>query len=142
MEIWVWTALIVVSAVLEFFTSELISIWFTASGIVSLILAFCGVSLTIQVIVFVVLAFVLIIALRKVCLKILKKTDIPTNADSVIGTQVTLLEDITTENLGQAKINGIVWSVTGENGFVAKKGEKVYVKEIKGNKLIVKGGNK
>jgi len=51
--IWVWLGVTAVSLILEFITMEMASIWFVAGGIIGMILAACGVSWEIQLIVFI-----------------------------------------------------------------------------------------
>lgn len=137
--IWVWTAVVVVTLVLEFVTSEMISIWFSAAGIVALILAILGVHIAIQCVVFAVVAIILLFSLRKICMKLLKTNDEKTNADSLIGKKYILMADLLPNSTSEIKVGGIIWTVVGEDDFNAKAGEYVYVCEIKGNKLVVKG---
>lgn len=142
MDIWVWTGIIVTCLILEFFSSELICIWFSTAGVISLILAICHVPLWIQIVTFVVLSIILIFSLRKLCKKLLRGKDEKTNSDSLIGKKFKLISDLTEDIMGTIKINGVIWNCEGIDGFCAKEGELVQIVEIKGNKLIVKGGLK
>ncbi len=142
MEIWVWTGIIVTCLILEFFSSELICIWFSTAGVVSLILAICKVPLWIQIVAFVVLSILLIFSLRKLCKKLLRGKDEKTNSDGLIGKKYKLISAITEDSKGTVKINGVIWSCEGFEGFCAKEGEIVQIVDINGNKLIVKGEEK
>lgn len=139
--IWVWIAIMALTAFIEMETAALVSIWFTFGSLVALILAACGVAIEIQCMVFAVVALLLLLCLRKITLPLLRSPDESTNADALIGERVKLLSDITEDNAGSAKFHGVVWSCVGEEGFTAKTGEDVIVMEIKGNKLVVKKGD-
>ena len=71
--VWIWTIVIAVALVVEFFTMELISVWFAIGGLLGLILAVCGVALEIQIICAVVLALGCILGLRRFAIKFLFK---------------------------------------------------------------------
>ena len=87
-------------------------------------------------------SLVLLLSLRKIALKILlKNTDTKTNANEVIGKKFKLLTDIS-EDAGTIKINDVIWNVVSDNGKPIKKGTVVEIIEIKGNKYIVKKGEK
>lgn len=140
MDIWIWAAVIVVTLVLEFVTAELIGVWFSIAGLVSLVLAILNVEIWIQVVVFSVVSLALLLGLRKVCMKLLKNTNEKTNSEAIVGSKQTLLTSITKTSLGTVKINGVVWNVASENNSAIKSGTEIEILEIKGNKLIAKKG--
>ena len=141
--IWVWLAVTALSLILEFITMEMASIWFVAGGILGMILAACGVGWEIQLIVFILVSLILLLSLRKIALKLLlKNTNAKTNAVGEIGKTVKLLTDISDEKPGTIKLNDVVWNVVAEDGSEIKAGAKVEIVELKGNKYIVKKGDK
>ena len=141
--IWVWLGVTALSLIIEFITMEMASIWFVAGGIVCMILAGVGVRWEIQLVVFIVLSLVLLLALRKIALKfLLKKDNTKTNAESAFGETYKLLTDITEDNMGTIKINGVVWNVVSADNKPIQKGELVRVLKISGNKYIVEKGDK
>lgn len=141
--IWVWLGVTALSLIIEFVTMEMASIWFVAGGIVCMILASVGVRWEIQLVVFIVLSLVLLLALRKIALKfLLKKDNTKTNAESAFGETYKLLTDITEDNMGTIKINGVVWNVVSADNKPIQKGELVRVLKISGNKYIVEKGDK
>jgi len=71
--IYVWAAVIAISLIVEFATQEFVSIWFAASGVVSLSLAFCKVSIYWQIPVFIIASLALIFATRPLIKKFIKK---------------------------------------------------------------------
>lgn len=137
--VWIWLAVAVVSALLEFATMQMVSIWFTFASIVAIILALCGVVWWVQVLVFCVLALVLLLALRKFSLKyLLKNNNSTTNVDSVVGTEHKLQQSISPDNAGALKINGVVWTAVCEDESASiEAGNQVRVVKVNGNKLVV-----
>lgn len=136
---YIWIAIICVAALLEAFTLQMVSIWFVAGGLVSLILYFCGVGYEIQIIVFIAVSIILLISLRKLCLKfLLKNTDEKTNVNSLIGREAKLLKDISLGELGEVKLGDVVWTATTKGETPLAAGTFVKIVEVQGNKLIVK----
>lgn len=137
---WVWLGVIALTAIVEFISLDLTSIWFTVGAIIPFILAAIGgVRWEIQVAVFVGVSALLLIFLRKITRKmLLKNANFKTNIDAIIGKKVRMIERTDFETLGAVKINDVVWSARGENSETIEKGEVVEVVKVDGNKLIVK----
>ena len=136
--VWIWLAVACVSALLEFITTQMVSIWFTFASIVAIILALCGVIWWVQLIVFAVLALVLLLTLRRFSMKyLLKNTNSATNADSVIGTVHKLAKPITEDQPGELKLNDVVWTAVSVDGQSISQGSEVKIEKIEGNKLVV-----
>lgn len=138
---WVWLGVLVVMAVIEMATMELVSIWFTIGAIPPFIMsAIMGNTLwEVQVAVFVVVSALCIIFLRKLTKKwLFKNSNEKTNTEALIGRKLRMLERTDFETVGSAKVNDVVWSAVAENGDTIEKGEVVEIVNIQGNKLIVK----
>lgn len=135
--IWVWASIFIITLVVEIFTFELASVWFSVGSLIAFILAICNVSVTIQVVVFLVTSVLLLACLRTICMKFLKNSKEKTNLESVIGTVHSLKSEISEENPGEIVLNGISWRVVEKNNKPVKVGEKVKIVEVKGNKFIV-----
>lgn len=135
---WIWLGVIIVTVAYEFLSYELESIWFTIGAVVALILSFFENIFKpwIQLLVFGVVSVVMLFSLRKWAKKIVSSEFIPTNADSLIGKEITI-SGINSENVIEAKVNGIIWNVQTENNENLEIGETVIIKRINGNKLIV-----
>ena len=137
--IYIWLAVVCASALIEAFTLQMVGIWFVVGGLVALIMSACGLALEWQIISCIIISLVLLLALRKLCLRfVLRKTNEKTNVDSLIGKEVKLLEEITKDKMGEVKIAGVVWSAVTENGAPIEKGKLVVIEKVQGNKLIVK----
>ena len=134
-----WVAIIVLAAVVEAETCDLVAIWFVPGAITAMILAFCGVELWIQAVVFIAVSAVSLTLFFSVFKKrIPKKEAIPTNADALIGAKGIVEEKI--DNLhetGSVKLRGLVWSArSADEAVTIEAGSIVTVEKIVGVKLI------
>lgn len=138
--VWVWLALLVLFIITEIATVQLTTVWFAGGALVSMLLAAFGVkSITVQIIVFLAVSIILLIATRPLVKRHINKKSQPTNADRSIGQAAVVTEEI--NNLlgkGAAKINGVEWTARSENGDIIPAGSTVTVTKIDGVKLIVK----
>jgi len=136
--LYVWLGVICASAIIEFTTCEIAGIWFVAGGIFALLLASVGVPLGWQILSFVVVSLVLLLSLRKICIKFLLKKDERTNVDALINQVEKLTESITPDKPGALKINDVVWTaVAKDKNLTINKDTKVLIVKISGNKLVV-----
>lgn len=138
--VWIWVSVIIGTLVFEFITYGLICIWFSIAGVIALILEICGVSVWTQVIVFSVVSLGLLLGLRRIYLKLLKGNNEKTNSDSLVGKKVKLVKAIIGNEVGEVKINGVVWNAISVDGGDLNQDEIVEIVEITGNKIIVKKG--
>lgn len=139
MWVYIYLAVTVISLIVEFVTVEVVSVWFAGGGLVALILSLFNIDWYITIPTFIVVSFLMILLFRRIVIKRLSKEDFKLNADSAIGKDFALLSDITEEQSGTIKINGVIWNVVlSDENITAKKGEKVRVLDIKGNKFLVK----
>lgn len=138
----IWAAAIVLFAVLEGVTAQLVSIWFVLGAVAGLISAFCSAPVILQVIIFIAVTVIALIATRPLVKKFINTKAEKTNADRCIGSEAMVIEEI--NNLiptGQVKINGAVWSARSADGAVIPKDTIVTVDKIEGVKLIVRTNN-
>ena len=144
MWIYIWLGVTVLSLIVEFFTNEMICIWFAGGALVSLILSSFNLTWYIHVPAFIVVSVVMLLFFRKMVLKKFNKGESKTNAESAIGKEYVLLSDIGFNKLGTIKINDVIWNVdTEDQKEEITAGETVVIKRLKGNKYVVeKVGNK
>lgn len=137
--VWIWLALLGILILAEVATVQLTTIWFAGGALVSMLLAAFGVkSILIQIIAFLAVSVILLVATRPVVKKYINKKSQPTNADRCIGEKAVVTQEI--NNLlgcGAAKVNGIEWTARSESDSVIPVGTTVTVKRIDGVKLIV-----
>lgn len=132
-----WIAVIVLSVFAEVNTASLVAIWFMPSALVATVLAFFNVPIYVQVLVFAVLSALFIIFSKAIWGKTLRPKHTPTNADSVIGEQAIVTEQVCNiENRGLVRVRGQIWSARSADGDVLEPGDIVSVISIEGVKLI------
>ena len=138
--IFVWLGLTIVFALIEGATAQLTTIWFAIGSAAAFIVAVCGVkSVLIQVIVFVAVSVITLLATRPLVKKIIHKKTEPTNADRNIGeTGVTVSEINNLLGTGEVNLKGTIWTARSADDAVIPKDTQVTVKKIEGVKLIVK----
>lgn len=134
----VWLILMVVFLVVEACSVSLVSIWFAAGSLGALIAAMCNAELWVQITVFLVLSATLLACMRPFVKKFIKPKITATNADSIIGSEGFVTEDI--DNLsarGQVKLGGMFWSARSTSGDLISKDTKIKVDRIEGVKVFV-----
>ena len=135
----IWLIVAVVLAVIEASTAQLVCIWFALGAICAMITAMITESVLIQVLVFIFSTAVFLALTRKFVRKLTDVKASKTNADSLIGKEFIVLEEV--DNLketGTLKASGIVWSVRNIEEGVIPSGTKVIIEKIEGVKLFVK----
>lgn len=73
--LWIWGIVTALSLIIEFMTANLITIWFAAGGLVTLLVVGLAPQLHIiwQLIIFVGASVALLLCTRKICVKFIKK---------------------------------------------------------------------
>lgn len=133
MEVWIWLGIIVILSIIEAVTVELVSVWFIASAIVSLILQVLGLNFKLCFIIFVLLGIVLMITTRKYLLKLLQVKKTSTNIDRIIGMKALVTKDI--KDIGELKVDGKIWTAISDE--ILSAGDYAKVLEINSTKLKV-----
>ena len=94
-----WLVLAIVFTVVELATVGLVSIWFAAGSAAALFVAVCHGNIVLQVVVFIAVSIVLLVATRPLADKYLNSRVQKTNVDRVIGEKTLLTERV--NNLDQ-----------------------------------------
>lgn len=137
MEMWmIWLVVIFLLIIAEVSTINLVSIWFIASGIVSLIVSIFVDNFYIQFAIFVILGIILLLTTRKFLERLIKPKKETTNLDRVIGMEAVVTEPIKKHIVGEVKVDGKRWSAISD--VELEVGEEVIVQEINGVKLMVR----
>lgn len=140
MEAMGWLILFIVLIVIELLTMGLTTIWFAGGALAAVLMSVLGLTLPIQVVVFIVVSVILLVMTRPLAMKYFNQNRQKTNAESLIGQQALVLEDVDTLHAsGQVEVNGQIWSAKTADtaGFIAKD-TVVTIQGIQGVKLIVK----
>ncbi|MDD4184086.1 MAG: NfeD family protein [Candidatus Izemoplasmatales bacterium] len=139
MMILIWFAVIVLAGIIEASTMDLTSIWFSAGAFVALIISIFWKELyVLQIVVFLVVSVLLLLGLRPVFKKYIKKNEIKTNADKLIGKIAICVKAIPAGERGEVKIDGKIWTAIANETIDIN--TRVEVLAIDGVKLVVKKG--
>lgn len=130
-----WLAIIILLGVIELMTVNLVTIWFIASALVTLVLSLFNVPFIIQFAVFVILGTILLITTRKTLQKKVDSFKVKTNLDRVVDKEGIVTEKITKHNSGEVKVDGKRWTAIADKTI--QEGKIVKIVEIEGVKLIV-----
>ena len=135
----VWAIAILLFGILEGITAQLVSIWFLLGSVAALIASFFGASTAVQVVIFVAVTIITLIATRPIVKKRINTKFEKTNADRCIGNDAVVVEEINNlEPTGQVKADGKIWSARSSDGTIIPENTVVTVEKIDGVKLIVK----
>ena len=137
--LWIWIAAIVVFVVVEAITVQLVTVWFAVGAVGGLIACLCNAQLWVQIVIFVAVSAVTLIATKPLVKRFTHAKKQPTNADRYIGKYAVVTEPIDNIlNKGAAKIGGLEWTARSADGSKIEKEKIVTVERIEGAKLIVK----
>lgn len=131
----IWLVIVILLGLVEAATVNLVSIWFIASGIITLFLSLFVSSFVMQFAVFVILGIVFLIATRKKLLDYQTEEDTKLNLERVIGMEGIVTQKITKNEIGEVKVDGKLWSAVSNTSI--KENEPVLIKGIDGVKLVV-----
>jgi membrane protein implicated in regulation of membrane protease activity len=122
---------------IDVISSSFLFIWFTVGAIAAVIAAFMQFSFAVQLTVFILVSVTLMIIGYPIVKKALKKTvqKTPTTEQGYVGRE--LIADENVIERATIKIDGIYWTVKNEGEFI-KKGDKVKITGIEGNKIVIK----
>ena len=136
----IWLVLFVIMIIVEASGPNLVSIWFAVGSLVALILAVIpGVAWWVELIVFVAVSAITLLALRPIFKGFLKRNVFRSNIDSLEGKRGYVTEDISYLVPGAVKLGDIKWSaIPADKDETFKVGEVAEVVTVNGNKLIVK----
>lgn len=133
-EILVWSILFIVFVVIETSTAQLVSIWFAFGSLVSLVVSCFTNSITIQLIVFISVSVLMLLATRPFLKNVIKLKHQKTNTDLYIGKEGILIEEIDNiKSTGRMTIAGITWNARSiDDNIKIPLDSIVVIREIKG----------
>ncbi len=135
---YIWIGIAAFLTAVEIATVQLVSVWFVLGALCAALTTIFTYSIVIQIVVFVSVSLVTLIATRPLVKKAKQKIrPLRTNSDRLIGETGVMLADLNDmHSVGQAKVMGKVWSVKTDNPPL-QAGDTVRVLAIEGVKLIV-----
>lgn len=135
----VWLAAMIILIIIEIVTVGLATIWFAIGALVAIIVSMLGGGIILQMTVFLVVSFGMLILTRPFAVKYINNSRTRTNYEGIIGKVVRITQDV--DNIaekGNAMVNGQEWTVRAlddRNKIAA--GSLAKVVDIKGVRLIV-----
>ena len=141
MTLWsiLWLIAMVTLGIIEAATVTLICIWFAIGALFAAISAMFGAALWLQILIFVVVSLVSILALRPLAkTKLGGRDKVATNADRILGKEAIVKETI--DNLkgtGAVAVGGTVWTARSETDPPIPAGSVVRILRIEGVKVYV-----
>lgn len=134
----IWLGLLILFGIGEALTVGLTSIWFAAGALVALVVTLLGGPLWLQVLLFIVVSALCMLAIRPIAQKHFNSKVEPTNADRIIGQEAVVTEPIhNLQATGAVRIGGMVWSARSEDDSLIPAGTLVRVLRIEGVKVYV-----
>jgi membrane protein implicated in regulation of membrane protease activity len=134
--LFVWLFIGIGCILMDLATNAFLFVWFAVGAFAAIVTQVIGYGTNVQIIIFAVVSIVIMAIgyplVKKTIKQTVKKT--PTMEESYIGRTLTADEDI--ENEALLKIDGIYWTVKNEGEHITK-GDKIKIKGIDGNKIIV-----
>lgn len=134
-----WLIALAILLVIEILTLGLTTIWFAGGALVAFFISLVSDSVILQLIVFLIVSFVLLIFTRPVATKYLNSKREKTNYEGLIGQEAKVLERIDNfNNTGLILLNGLEWMARAKSDRdIIEAGQKVVIREIAGVKAIV-----
>lgn len=133
-----WLAVVVIAIIIEIETVQIVSIWFAASALVTMILAAFNCPLDIQLIVFVLLSVILFLVSRPLVKKLNKGKSENSTVESMIGEKVVVTKEIRVGETGEIKAKYDKYTAIAPCETTNIPIDTLCViKEIRGNKVIV-----
>lgn len=134
----IWGVIFAVMVIAEIVSMQLVSIWFAAGALAAFIVSICGLSMGMQMFVFMLVSVLLLSVTRPLLKKFKVSNTQPTNIDLDIGKTAVIVEAVNNEtDSGRAKLNGVDWKAVSTEGSVISEGSIVRIDNIKGTKLYV-----
>lgn len=133
-----WLAAVILLIVLEAVTYQLVAVWFALGAAAALIASLLDASLTVQIIVFLAVSVISLIASRPLVKKIQAAPKEKTNADRLIGQSARVIQPIPPGERGRVMVDGQDWSAAGQDPQDSfQPGEEVRIVRIEGVTLYV-----
>lgn len=135
----VWLFAMIILILIEIVTVGLATIWFAVGALVATIVAMLGGGIMLQIAVFLLVSFGMLVFTRPWAMKYINKNRTKTNYEGIIGKVVRITQDV--DNIaekGCAVVNGQEWTVrSADEKSKIQAGSLAKVVDIKGVKLIV-----
>ena len=133
-----WLALMIVFILIEVSTVSMVSAWFAIGALAAMIASLFHAELWLQLVIFVAVSVVMLLALRPLAKKYFTPRLTKTNIDALIGSEGVVLERIdNTAAVGRVKLGHMEWSARSSSGAPLEEGTRIRVDKIEGVKVYV-----
>ena len=131
-----WLVAFVILIGIEAATMALTTIWFAGGALFAF---FVGFSVKMQLVVFLVVSFLMLLFTRPLAARFINRETVKTNVDGLIGRKAKVITKIdNNEPSGVAVVNGQEWTArSADDAVTIPAGTHVLIKEVRGVKLIV-----
>lgn len=132
-----WIVVIIISAVIEAASVQLLTIWFAIGAFAALIADACSAPFYIQIFIFLFVSIVLLIFTRPILKKLMNKNQ-KTDVNSEIGKTGTVTTEINPQkNEGRVMLGDVSWIAKSKDMSVIPADAKVKIEAVDGTTLIV-----
>ena len=133
-----WLVAFVIFVGIEAGTMALTTIWFAGGALAAFLAALLGLSVQVQLVLFLLVSFLLLIFTKPFVTRFVNRDTEKTNVDGLIGKRGRVTAEINNAmSMGAVVINGQEWTARSADGTPIAEGAMVEIKEIKGVKLMV-----
>jgi membrane protein implicated in regulation of membrane protease activity len=135
---WIWLGAAVLLGVGEMATTSFFLLPFAIGALVAAVLAFLGVAIAIQLVVFAVVSVVVFAAFRPLAHRLDQGSqDRGIGARRLVGASALVLEPITGTEAGMIRIGTEEWRAESADGRPIEQGVAVTVQEVRGTRAVV-----
>ena len=141
MSVLFWAIAVVAFVIAEVVTVQLVSIWFAAGAMITLLLSyFYELTALEQLGIFIISSSFFLLLSVPLIRKRRKQTSVATNAELDVGRHATVIEEINADKgTGRVTLNGVNWSAVPEDeNMIIPEGAVVIVTKVMGAKLRVR----
>ncbi len=132
-----WLIAVVGFLILEATTFNMTSVWFAIGSAAAMLSCLFTDSFRVQAVIFVVVSLACLIAFKPLTAR-LHKAATPTNGDRNLGREAVVLTEVTAENAGRVRLDGVDWNARSNTpGEVFAPGEHCRVVSIQSTLLLV-----
>jgi membrane protein implicated in regulation of membrane protease activity len=135
---WLWLVAAVALGVGEMATTSFFMLPFAIGALIAAILAFMGVAIAVQLVVFAVVSVVVFAAFRPLAQRLDRSSeDKGIGAKRLVGATALVLEPISETQAGMVRIGTEEWRAESIDGQPINAGTPVTVQEIRGTRAVV-----
>jgi membrane protein implicated in regulation of membrane protease activity len=133
----VWLIIIVAAFLIEIYTQDLVTIWFSLGALIAFLSGLIGLPDWAQITVFVASSGILLLLTRPIAMKYMVKNTVKTNADRLVGKRARVTKRVSLNERGEVFIDGKYWLAFTQEEEAFEVDEQSLVLAIEGVKLLI-----